>query len=85
MAPPSPRIEQSLDTNMTDISCQSTAPPPPLPSATLSVAPSSSAAGTSSAPAPSYEKDPYLWHDAQGDDNEWYEEDDEGHERREKL
>jgi hypothetical protein len=86
VAPPPPRIEQSLDTTMTDVSRQTMAPPPPpLPSATSSVAPSSSAVGTLSAPVPSYDKDPYAWHDAQGDDNEWDDEDDEGHDRREKL
>jgi hypothetical protein len=87
MAPPPPRIEQSLDTTMTDISRQTTAPPPPPPlqSATSSVAPSSSATGTLSAPVPSYDKDPYAWHDAQRDDNEWDDNDNKGHEHREKL
>ncbi|KIM81674.1 hypothetical protein PILCRDRAFT_8367 [Piloderma croceum F 1598] len=81
VAPPPPRTEQSLDTTMTDVSRQSTVPPPPIPSST---APSSSAAGTLSAPAPTFEEDPYKWDEAQGDDEDWSE-DDEDLSRKEKL
>jgi hypothetical protein len=60
-------------TTMTDISCQSTVPPP-IPS---SVVPLSSAAGTLSAPVPTFEKDPYAWDEAQGDDDDWSEDDED--------
>jgi len=63
---------------MTDASRQ--APPPPA----ISVVPHPAASGTSTAPAPTFEQDPYKWDEARGDDE--YDSDDSAEfVRKEKL
>jgi hypothetical protein len=55
----------------------------PPPQAT-SVAPRSAAAGTSTAPAPTFEQDPYKWDEARGDD-EYNSDNSDKFARKEKL
>jgi len=77
-SPNYPRINQSLDTAMADASRQ--VPPPPA----VPVVSRPAASGTATAPAPTFEQDPYKWDEARGDDE--YDSDDSAEfVRKEKL